>query len=115
MTLDEAMGELQRRIVERRHGFKKTFDRCRVEQPVVPVGFKANELRRNPPAAIGAGPGRMAGARAGGEPLRRLLAADFDAAAAAHNTFPVIARESRVPINVMLPIANLGGHGMSAR
>jgi hypothetical protein len=46
--------------------------------------------------------------------LRRLFAADFDAAAAAHNTFPVIARESRVPINVVLPIANLGGHGMSA-
>jgi len=56
----------------------------------------------------------MAGARAGGEPLRSFLAADLDTAAAAHDTFAVVATESRVLLDVMLPITDIGGHGVSA-
>src|SRR4029434_150722 len=105
----EAMGKLQRRIVQWRHGLKESFDGGGLEQPVVPVGFETNELSCRTPATIDARPGRMARARAGSEPGRSFLRTTFDAAAAAHGTLAVVANKGLVRVDVVLPVTDVGG------
>jgi len=110
LTFDKAMGKLQRRIMERRHGFKESLDGRGLEQPIVPIGFQTNKLGRNPPPAVDARPRRMAGARAGAEPTRCFLGADLDAAAAAHGAFAIVAKEGSVASNIVLPVTDVGRH-----
>ncbi len=110
LGLDEAVGELQRRIVERSHRLKEAFDGHGLKKAIVPVGFQDDELGGHSPPAIDARPGRMSRAGAGREPLRRFFRATFDAAMAAHRALAVVTRERFIRLDIMLPVTDVGRH-----
>src|SRR6185436_8772636 len=61
-------------------------------------------FRRHTPAALDAWPGRMARARAGGEPLRCLLSTLLDAATRANHTFAIVTDEALLAWCVVFPV-----------